>query len=76
MFTEERETCSFKWSDLGDPCEGRPNLGDSAPVLVYRLMQYTIRDVLISKYGVAEADETIYLDGKLAGEQFSENLLD
>ena len=35
MFAEERDRCQFKWEDLGDVESGRPNLGQSVPVLVY-----------------------------------------
>jgi hypothetical protein len=36
----------FQWRDLGDIDGGRPNLGSLMNVAVYRLMQYTLRDVL------------------------------
>ena len=41
---------------LGDLKEGRPNLGPMTHVAVYRLMQYTLRDVLIREFGVEKAD--------------------
>jgi len=37
---------TFKWSDLGEVPLGRPNLGNTTSVAVYRLMQYTMRSVL------------------------------
>lgn len=55
MFKEERRELMFDWSMLGDIGEGRPNLGMTMNVAVYRLMQFTLRDVLIREYGVAEA---------------------
>ena len=36
----------FKWELLGDIEKGRPNLGNTTRLEVYRLMQYTLRDVL------------------------------
>jgi uncharacterized protein len=76
MFVEEREACKFSWQDLGDPELGRPNLGQSVPVLVYRLMQYTLRDVMITELGVEATNRIVYEAGKLAGEHFCRNLLD
>ncbi len=75
MFTEERDASRFSWDDLGDPATGRPSLGMSVPVPVYRLLQYTLRDVLITQYDVATANEIFVTAGKLAGEQFCKNLL-
>ena len=46
-----KEHSTFKWNDIGDLNEGRPNLGQSMPVAIYRLMQYTMKDVLINNFG-------------------------
>ncbi len=54
MFKEERHAGMFSWKDLGDIREGRPNLGPMTTVAVYRLMQYTLRDTLILRYGVGQ----------------------
>ncbi|MEI7892775.1 MAG: V4R domain-containing protein [Myxococcales bacterium] len=75
MFKEERTASQFNWSMLGNLAEGRPNLGDSMNVAVYRLMQFTLRDVLIQKVGVAEADGVFYDAGKRAGEEFYHNVI-
>lgn len=75
MFKEERDELQFDWSMLGDVAEGRPNLGDSLPVVVYRLMQFTLRDVLIKKFGPGVADNIYYEAGKSAGRQFFKNLI-
>ncbi len=76
MFREERKSQQFQWKDLGDIKLGRPHLGLSTSVAVYRLMQYTLRDVLIKRFGVARADEVMYEAGRLAGAEFCKNLLD
>ena len=47
MFKEERTSPRFDWSMLGDVASGRPNLGMTMDVVVYRLMQFTLRDILI-----------------------------
>ena len=75
MFKEERDEVLFDWTMLGNLGEGRPNLGPKTDVSVYRLMQFTLRDVIIKHYGV-EATEQIFLEaGKCAGRQFYENLI-
>ena len=76
MFKEEREHNKFNWEDLGDIKEGRPNLGLKVPVLAYRLLQYTFRDVMITELGVNKTNDIIIKAGKLAGIQFCENMLD
>jgi predicted hydrocarbon binding protein len=75
MFKEERNHTAFQWKDLGDIHEGRPNLGLSAPVLAYRLLQYTLRDVLICEAGVDKANDILNKSGRLAGTHFCRNLL-
>jgi uncharacterized protein len=76
MFKEERTSPSFQWKDMGNIEEGRPNLGPTTLVAVYRLMQYTMRDILITKYD-AQTAATILIDaGKLAGSEFCKNVLD
>lgn len=76
MFKEERSGYKFQWKDLGDIEQGRPNLGPTTSVSVYRLMQYTLRDVLITRYGVDAANDILVEAGKLAGSEFCRNLLD
>ena len=66
---------SFNWEMIGDISEGRPNLGDSMRLEVYRLMQFTFRDILEKNYGTVEADRIFYEAGELAGKAFYEHLL-
>ncbi len=75
MFNEDRDYNKFTWEDLGDIEKGRPNLGMSVPVLAYRLFQYTLRDVLITEFGVDKANDVIIKAGRLAGFHFCENML-
>lgn len=65
----------FFWGLIGDLEEGRPNLGNTTRVEVYRLMQFTFRDVLERRYGSDIADEIFYEAGQIAGAEFYENLL-
>jgi predicted hydrocarbon binding protein len=55
--------------------EGRPNLGRETRVEVYRLMQFTLRDVIESHYGTEQADEVFYEAGKIAGNAFYAHFL-
>lgn len=75
MFKEERDEGLFAWTMLGDVAEGRPHLGPTADVAVYRLMQFTLRDVLIREYGVEAADRVFFEAGRTAGTQFYEKLI-
>ncbi|ETR68143.1 MAG: 4-vinyl reductase, 4VR [Candidatus Magnetoglobus multicellularis str. Araruama] len=76
MFKEPRSELLFSWSDLGDIETGRPNLGTTTHVAVYRLMQYTMRDVLIKRYDPQTASQILYDSGKSAGMSFCANVLD
>ena len=75
MFKEDREESAFDWTMLGQIDVGRPNLGFKTDVAVYRLMQFTLRDVLIQRYGAEAADEVFYAAGECAGRHFYENLI-
>ncbi len=66
----------FQWKDLGNIEEGRPNLGNQVNVAVYRLMQYTLRDVLNRHLSVERSRELLREAGKLAGTEFCNNILD
>jgi len=76
VFKNERDTYQFKWEDIGDINGGRPNLGNTMNVAVYRLMQYTLRDVLIKTLSVDKANEVLREAGNLAGREFCLNALD
>ncbi|MGD9369119.1 MAG: 4-vinyl reductase [Desulfobacteraceae bacterium] len=76
MFKEERQNYKFTWQDLGDINTGRPNLGPLVPVLAYRLLQYTLRDVLIAEWGVEVANTILTKAGRQAGIHFCKNMLD
>jgi len=75
MFKEEREECQFEWGMLGDIEAGRPNLGPLVHVSVYRLMQFTLRDILIRDFGVETADRIFFESGRKAGQEYYKNIL-
>jgi predicted hydrocarbon binding protein len=60
----------FSWDLIGDIDLGRPNLGPTTRIEVYRLMQFVFRDVLESHYGTAQADALFHEAGKMAGIAF------
>ena len=75
MFKEEREESTFEWKMIGDIGEGRPNLGTTMDVAVYRLMQFTLRDALIKEFDTETADRIYYNAGELAGREFCKNMI-
>jgi predicted hydrocarbon binding protein len=75
MFKEEREEFMFDWNMIGDIAEGRPNLGSTMDVSVYRLMQFTLRDVLIKEFDTETADQIYYKAGELAGKEFCRQMI-
>ncbi|MDR1733103.1 MAG: 4-vinyl reductase [Synergistaceae bacterium] len=72
----EKKHSVFSWEKLGDIKEGRGDLGEEMPVLVYRLMQYTMLDVLSRDVGEEKANEYFRRAGYLAGTAFARNTLD
>jgi len=76
IFKQSAEPKGFSWGDLGDIKEGRGNLGEEMPVIVYRLMQFTMRAVLERDFGREKADHFLREAGHLAGAEFANNALD
>lgn len=66
----------FTWAGLGDLEEGRATLGLEMPVLVYRLFQYTLKDILSREYSDETAAALLKAAGHLAGTHFAQNALD
>ena len=65
----------FSWDIIGDIEEGRPNLGEMVHITLYRLMQYTFRDVTEQKLGKEACDKLFYDAGYLAGKYFFDNYM-
>jgi len=76
IFAAKKGHEHFDWSALGDIKAGRTALGEEMPVLVYRLMQFTMLDVLSKAYGLEKANEHFRAAGYLAGTEFAKNTLD
>ena len=65
----------FTWDLIGDIAEGRSNLGKDIDVEVYRLMQFTLRDILEEKLGSEETDKIFYEAGRKAGMAFYQHYI-
>ena len=76
IFLKKKNHEEFTWEKIGNIAEGRGDLGEEMPVLVYRIMQYTILDVLSKAHGLEQANKYFHDAGFLAGNMFANNLLD
>jgi len=76
LFQKKATIHEFSWDNLGDIKTGRSDLGEDMPVLVYRLMQFTMLDVLSKEFGNDQANEFFRRAGFLAGSEFAKNQLD
>lgn len=76
VFAQDMKHTTFSWDNIGNITEGRGDLGEDMPVLVYRLMQYTMLDELAKVYGIDRANEHFRNAGYLAGSEFAKNTLD
>jgi predicted hydrocarbon binding protein len=66
---------AFAWVNLGNIKEGRGDLGEDMPVIVYRLMQYTLMDVLSNEFGLEKGNSFFGKAGYKAGLEFAKNVL-
>ena len=76
VFVRNKKHNAFSWQSLGDTKKGRGDLGEEMPVMVYRLMQYTMLDVLSKAHGETQANDYFRQAGFLAGSEFARNALD
>lgn len=76
IFMSDKKHNEFTWDNLGDIKKGRGALGEEMPVLVYRLMQYTMLDILSKAHGDEEANGYFRKAGYLAGTEFAKNVMD
>lgn len=66
---------SFSWDLLGDIKLGRPNLGNTTRLEVYRLLHFALRDVIEKHVGTEETDKIFYEAGALAGKEFYNHMI-
>jgi predicted hydrocarbon binding protein len=67
----------FDWSMISTENieDSRPHLGPTTRLENYRLMQFTLRDVLEQRYGTEQTDDIFRAAGRMAGKNLYENLL-
>ena len=65
----------FNWQLIGDIEEGRPHLGSEIGLDLYRIMQFTLRDVLEVRLGAEETDKLFFQAGKIAGVEFYDHFI-
>lgn len=77
MADESNRKYKFDWEKtVGASMDlARPRLGPTTRVEVYRLFQFTLRDVLEQHYGTEKADEHFREAGAIAGRAFFEKYL-
>lgn len=61
---------------IGDIALGRPNLGHSMPVFIYRLLEVYVMEILQETYGKEASDEVFRAAGRRAGLAYSEEYID
>lgn len=67
----------IKFEDYLQFDEGsRGNLGEELPVIVYRLLEYSLKDELIERFGKETQIDVFRQAGRKAGEYFARKLLD
>lgn len=74
IFMEDRPPVQFE--DYLQFQEGsRGNLGEELPVLVYRLLEYSLKDVLVQQFGKETQIEIFRQAGRKAGVFFAKQML-
>ena len=66
----------MEWNNFDDIRRGRGDLGEEMPVLVHRLMQSALLDVLTEDFGREKANEYFKQAGLLAGIEYSKHMID
>lgn len=72
----ENKPTKFTWEGLGDIGTGRGTLGPDMPVFVYRLFQFTLKDILDREYDEDTTNNLYRAAGHLAGTELAKNILD
>ena len=75
VFLNQSNHSIFSWEKLGDVKMGREELGEEMPVLVYRLFEYSMNDILHKEFGAEVANELFRKAGHLAGCEYAKNAL-
>ena len=74
VFTENQKPISFEQYLQYDE-NSRSNLGDTLPVFVYRMLEYSIKDELLAQFGKEKQIDIFRKAGQRSGEYFARNML-
>ena len=75
IFLEDTKPITFgEYLQYDHSCRG--NLGDELPVLVYRMLEYSMKDELIRRFGKETQVDIFRQAGRKAGEHFAKHFLD
>lgn len=75
VFMKAKKHNIFTWEQLGNIKEGRETLGEDMPVIIYRMLQYSMNHVLVSEHGQDFSDDIFRKAGELSGREFAKNVL-
>ena len=74
IFLKEMKELQFEdYFKYDAKCRG--NLGDELPVMVYRMLEYSLKDELKNRFGKEVQIEVFRSAGRKAGEYFAKNML-
>lgn len=74
IFLADKKPITFgEYLQFDQNCRG--NLGAELPVMVYRMLEYSIKDELIQRYGKETQIDIFRNAGRKAGEYFAQNFL-
>ena len=74
IFLKEMKELQFEdYFKYDAKCRG--NLGDELPVMVYRMLEYSLKDELKNRFGKEVQIEVFRSAGSKAGEYFAKNML-
>ena len=74
IFMEDQKPLSFEQYLQYDE-KSRSNLGETLPVLVYRMLEYSLREELYRRFGKDEQIDIFRKAGQRSGEYFARNML-
>ena len=74
IFMEDQKPLSFEQYLQYDE-KSRSNLGETLPVLVYRMLEYSMKDELVSRLGKDAQIDIFRKAGQRSGEYFARNML-
>ena len=74
IFMQDQKPVSFE-DYLQYNEKSRGNLGEELPVLVYRMLEYSLREELCQRFGKETQIDVFRNAGRMAGEYFAKHML-